>query len=41
MRASTNRLSPIASDRAPTIATVIQTRSRALGTAPTARKAPT
>ena len=39
--ASISRLSPIASERAPTIATVIQSRSCALGTALTARNAPT
>ena len=39
--ASISRFSAIASDRAPTIATVIQTRSCALGTASTARNAPT
>src|ERR1022692_1909738 len=40
-RASISRLSAIASDRAPTIATVIQTRSCPLGHAFTARNAPT
>jgi hypothetical protein len=39
--ASIKRLSAIASDRAPTIATVIQTRSCPLGHAFTARNAPT
>ena len=39
--ASIRRFSPIASERAPTIATVIQTRSCALGTPSTARNAPT
>ena len=39
--ASINRFSPMASERAPTIATVIQSRSCAEGTAPTARNAPT
>src|SRR5436190_1778170 len=39
--ASIRRFSPIASERAPTIASVIQSRSWALGTALTARKAPT
>ena len=39
--ASISRLSAIASERAPTIATVIHTRSCALGTPPTARNAPT
>ncbi len=40
-RASISRFSAIASDRAPTIATVIQTRSCPLGHAFTARNAPT
>ena len=40
-RASISRFSAIASERAPTIATVIQTRSCALGTPSTARNAPT
>ena len=39
--ASIRRFSAIASERAPTIATVIQTRSCALGTASIARNAPT
>src|SRR5438067_95148 len=39
--ASISRLSAIASDRAPTIASVIQTRSCADGVPPIARKAPT
>ena len=39
--ASMSRFSAIAKLRAPTIATVIQTRSAALGTPSTARKAPT
>ena len=41
IRASIRRFSPIASERAPTIATVIHRRSCALGTSPTARNAPT
>ena len=41
MRASINRFSAIASERAPIIATVIQMRSCADGTPPTARNAPT
>ena len=41
MRASIRRLSAIASERAPTIATVIQSRSCADGTPSTARNAPT
>src|SRR5436853_7262115 len=41
MRASTSRFSAIASDRAPTIASVIQTRSCADGRPCTARNAPT
>ena len=41
MRASISRLSPIASERAPTIASVIQSRSCPDGTPPTASSAPT
>jgi hypothetical protein len=41
MPASASRLSAIASERAPTIATVIQRRSCADGVLPTARNAPT
>src|SRR6266496_537237 len=41
IRASISRFRPIASERAPTIASVIQTRSCALGTPATARKAAT
>ena len=41
MRASISRFSAIASDRAPTIASVIQSRSCADGMPSTARNAPT
>src|SRR5438445_9308155 len=41
MRMSTSRLSPIANERAPTIASVIQSRSCADGVPATARNAPT
>ena len=41
IRASISRFNAIASDRAPIIATVIQIRSCADGTPPTARNAPT